>query len=78
MRPQTLETPKQTKQDQMNITFGQDQKFLYEWINRKAKEINCTRAGFVKRMMMRDYQRVEVRGGRMIYPAIQVELQNIA
>ncbi len=77
MREQILDRPNPNKQDQMNITFAQHEKFLFRWINRKSKESNTTRAGLVKRIMMKDYQRVEKHGGKMSYPSVQTELEFI-
>ena len=77
MREQILDRPNPHKQDQMNITFAQHAKFLFRCINSQSKESNTTRAGLVKRMIMKDYQRVEKHGGKMSYPSVQTELEFI-
>tara|TARA_B100001250_G_C19730594_1_gene758273 strand:- start:717 stop:974 length:258 start_codon:yes stop_codon:yes gene_type:complete len=77
MGQKTLEKSHRSKQDQMNITFGQDEEFLYKWVNGLAKCTKTTRSGLVKRMIMRDYARIEKRGGQMIYPSVETKLEKI-
>tara|TARA_B100000131_G_scaffold263008_1_gene259654 strand:+ start:986 stop:1252 length:267 start_codon:yes stop_codon:yes gene_type:complete len=64
------------KEHQMNISFRQDEKFLYDWVRKYANTIEGTRSSLVKKMMMRDYQRIEINKGQRIYPIINQKLES--
>ena len=64
------------KEYQMNISFRQDEKFLFDWVKQYADAVQGTRSSLVKKMVMRDYQRIAVNKGQIIYPIINQKLES--
>jgi len=57
-----------TKQEALNISFRDEEKFLKDWITETAKTNNQKISSLAKRMFLREYWRVEKSKGELKYP----------
>ena len=57
-----------TKQEALNISFRDEEKFLKDWITKTAKTNNQKISSLAKRMFLREYWRVEKSKGELKYP----------
>tara|TARA_B100000427_G_C15061854_1_gene400254 strand:- start:271 stop:474 length:204 start_codon:yes stop_codon:yes gene_type:complete len=57
-----------TKQEALNISFRDEEKFLKDWIRQTAKTNNQKISSLVKRMFLKEYWRVEKSKGELKYP----------